>query len=183
MIINNGNLTYERDNYTNHYTVYNTKILFPNFSGIEKQFNNAGKRNFHIAVPEELKNEMEEMGVFTHELPPRNDGDDPTYTLKISVYEDANIELLNGKARVDVAINNANKDIDGGPIIDAEFRKGHVVNGSVNIEFHISRNTKVPGSKPYLRVDILKIPIRKSKLEEMYENYGMDDEDEDDLPM
>lgn len=178
----NNTMTYEYDKYSRHYIVRGTRILFANFTGQARQYNNEGRRNFHIVVPEELAKEMENMGVYVHKLEPRNEGEDTTYTLKISVYEDADIRFISGRAMTNVVINNQDKSLDMGPMVDKEFAKGRVMNGNIDIEFHVARNTKVPNSSPYLRVDLLFLPIRKSKLAEAYENY-MDEEEDDDLPM
>lgn len=183
---NNTNMTYEFDQYSRHYIVCGTRILFANFTGAARQYNNEGRRNFHVVVPEELAQELADKGVYIHKLDPRNEGDDYTYTLKISVYEDAEILMLSGRNKSHAVINNSDKSLDMGPMIDKEFAKGHVMNGNVDIEFHVARNTKVANSSPYLRVDMLVLPLRKSKLAEAYENYGgySDyDDDEDDLPM
>ena len=182
MANNTNTMTWEYDNFSRHYIVRGTRVLFPNFSGAAKQYNNEGRRNFHIAVPTELADEMRNLGIYVHQLDPRNEGDEPTYTLKISVYEDADIRLIDGKKMISMEIHNEpNKNLDDAPTIDKEFGKGRVMNGNVDIEFHISKNTKVPNSSPYLRVDMLILPIRKSKLAEAYESYmEMDDEDEDD---
>lgn len=180
---NNSNMTYEFDQYSRHYIVNNTRVLFTNFAGAARQYNNEGRRNFHVVVPEDLAHDMEAMGVYVHKLEPRNEGDDVTYTLKVSVYEDADIRFFDGKTTTNVVIDNQNKDRDMGAMIDKEFAKGRVINGAVDIEFHIARNTKVPNSSPYLRVDILILPIRKSKLAEKYDNYSAYDDEDDDLPM
>ena len=180
----NSNITYEYDQYSRHYILRGTRLLFVNFSGVEKQYNNAGKRNFHAVIPPELADELASKGIHLHTLPPRNDGDEETITVKISVYEDADIRLLSGSAMTSVVISkDPNEDM--GPNVDKEFGKGHVMNGHVDLEFHVARNTKVPSSSPYLRVDMLVIPVRKSKLAEAYENYGSNDfgDDDDDLPM
>ena len=178
----NKETTWEYDKYSRHYTVWNTRVLFANFKGAQKQYNTEGRRNFHIIVPEELAHELESQGIYIHTIQPRNEDEEVRYTIKISVYPDADIRFLSNGKQSNIVINNDDKTLDMGGLIDNEFAKGHVMNGSVNIEFHISKNTKVPASSPYLRVDILILPIRKSRLAEAYDNYDMDDED-DDLPM
>lgn len=179
---NNSNMTYEYDQYSRHYIVRNTRVLFANFTGAARQYNSEGRRNFHIVIPEALAAEMENMGVNVHHLPPRNEGDEETLTLKISVYPDADIRLLSGRIATNAIIDNEDKKMDMGPLVDKEFQKGHVMNGEVGIEFHVAKNTKVPNSSPYLRLDVLFLPIRKSRLIEEYEDY-LEDEDDDDLPM
>ena len=181
--MNNQMITYEYDRYSRHYIVRNTRILFANFTGAARQYNQEGRRNFHIVIPEDLAIEMENLGVNVHHLLPRNENETETCTLKVSVYPDADIRLLNGRVATNAVIdNNKESGLDMGPMIDNEFRKGHVLNGEIKIEFHVARNTQVPNSSPYLRVDVLFLPIRKSRLVEEYESY-LEEEDDDDLPM
>ena len=180
--MNTNTMSYEYDRYSRHYIVRNTRILFANFTGAARQYNMEGRRNFHIVIPEDLATEMENLGVNVHHLPPRNEDETETCTLKVSVYPDADIRLISGRVATNAVIDNNNKDMDMGPMIDNEFRKGHVLNGEVKIEFHVTRNTQVPNSSPYLRVDVLFLPIRKSRLVEEYESY-LEEEDDDDLPM
>lgn len=182
----NNTLNYEFDPISRHYIVRNTRVLFANFSGVARQYNNEGRRNFHIVIPDELADEMEARGVNVHTLKPRNEGDEVTKTLKISVYENAKINLLRGRDVVEVVVSS-DKNLDMAPMVDQEFAQGHVLNGYVDIEFHIANNTRVPNSSPYLRVDVMYLPVRKSKLAEEYENYMkndvFDDDEDDDLPM
>ena len=97
---------------------------------------------------------------------------------KISVYKrDADIRFLSGKAMTSVTLDDDDPEKDGGVLVDREFQKGHVVNGKIGLEFHISRNTRVMNSSPYARVDTIILPIQKSRL---LDEYDMDDIDFDD---
>lgn len=190
MMNNTNNVTFEYDSMSRHYIVRNTRILFANFTGVARRFNNEGRRNFHIVIPPEFIPEMEKRGINVHELPPRNDGDAPTYTVKISVYENADIKMVRGGEITEIkVVNGPNKETeDMAPLIDQEFAQGHVLNGHVNVEFHVSTNTQIQNDSNYLRVDVLILPIRKSKLneelEQMMAQTSFDDDDEDDdLPM
>lgn len=60
-------------------------ILFPNFSGEKRRFNDAGKRNFCIALPEELAELMSEEGWNIKRLQPRDVDDVGTPFLKINI--------------------------------------------------------------------------------------------------
>lgn len=186
MMNNTNNVTFEYDSMSRHYIVRNTRILFANFTGAARRFNNEGRRNFHIVIPPEFIPEMEKRGINVHELPPRNDGDAPTYTVKISVYENADIKMVRGGEITEIkVVNGPNKETeDMAPLIDQEFAQGHVLNGHVNVEFHVSTNTQIQNGSNYLRVDVLILPIRKSKLneelEQMMAQTGFDDDDDDD---
>jgi hypothetical protein len=63
---------------------------------------------------------------------------------------------------------------DQGSMVDAEFRKGHIKNGEISLEFHVSKNTRVATSSPYIRLDTMIIPIRKSRLLEEYDEIEED---------
>lgn len=162
-----ANMKWFYDEDTGRYVVKGARILFPNFAGDEQDYNPAGKRNFRLELDESLGEELKDRGVYvrTRET---DDPDNPVQRLtKIGVYQDADIRLLSGKAMTPVPVENLD-------IVDREFRKGHITNGKIDLEFHISRNTKVSASSPYARVDTMIIPVRKSRLLEEYEEY--DDE-------
>lgn len=166
---NNYDCVYDQD--TGHFIVNGATVLFPNFSGVAQQYNQEGKRNFKLVVDESLANTLKEMGVFIKERPPRDETEEMTYQVKIGVYSDAEILFVNGKAKTPMLIDGRDPENDDGPAIDREFRKGHVYNGDIRLEFHVSKNTKYPNSSPYLRLDGMVIPIRKSRLMSEYEDY------------
>ena len=176
----NNNYTWEFDEYSGHYIIRNARIMFPNFAGAAQAYNNEGRRNFRVEISEDLAEEMRDRGIFVKAYEGRDDSDETQHTIKVSVYPDADIRLLNGRNMSSIVIDNENKANDMGRIVDNEFRKGHVMNGNVDLEFRVARNTKVVGSSPYLRVEMMVIPIRRSKLAEAYEAY---EDDDDDLPM
>lgn len=60
-------------------------ILFPNFAGEKRQFNDAGKRNFCIALPEELAELMAGEGWNIKRLKPMDVDDVGTPFLKVNV--------------------------------------------------------------------------------------------------
>lgn len=164
--MSNKNWFYDEE--TGRYVVKGARILFPNFSGDEQDYNQAGKRNFRLQVSEDLAEEMKSRGVYIRERPPREDEDEPQYLMKVGVYQDADVRLLSGRTMTPLSFN----DFD---IVDKEFRKGHVGNGEISVEFHVSKNTRVMSSSPYVRVDTMIIPIRKSRLLEEYADYEDDE--------
>ena len=173
------NMTWSYDEDTGRYIVKNARILFPNFQGAEQDYNIAGKRNFNLQINEELAHVLEGEGVRVRARDPRNDDEDTQYLIKVGVYRDAEIRMLSGRAMTRVLIENDDRGLptknDQGNMVDDEFRRGHVRNGEIKVEFHVSRNTRVANAMIYIRLDTMIIPIRKSKLLEEYEDY----EDED----
>lgn len=172
----NSNFTWNYDEFSRHYIVRNARVLFANFAGAAQDYNQEGRRNFRLEIPEDLAQELEEQGIYVRTREARDDSEDTQRLVKVSVYPDAEIRFLNGRAMSKVIINNDDKDCDQGKLIDNEFRKGHIMNGEIKIEFHISKNTRVATSSPYLRIDTMILPLRKSQLLEEYEN---DYEEED----
>jgi len=158
---------WEYDDNTGRYVLHGARILFPNFAGDEQDYNPAGKRNFRLQLPEDLAMELKDRGAYVRIRPVQNEGDEDQRLIKIGVYQDADIRLLSGKAMTSVPIDNLD-------MVDREFRKGHIMNGKIDLEFHMSKNTKVNNSSPYARVDTMIIPIRKSRLLEEYSDIEDD---------
>jgi predicted metal-binding protein len=53
-----SNYTYNEN--TGRYRIKKAEIWFPNFAGTQSQYNQAGKRNFKVAISEELASELED---------------------------------------------------------------------------------------------------------------------------
>lgn len=173
-----ANMTYIYDEDTGRYIVKNARILFPNFQGAEQDYNMPGKRNFRLQVDKDLADELQGRGVNVRYREARDDMEDDQYLIKVGIYSDAEIRLLSGKAMTKVLIDNDNHGMptkdDQGSMVDAEFRKGHIKNGEISLEFHVSKNTRVATSSPYIRLDTMIIPIRKSRLLEEYDEIEED---------
>lgn len=156
--MSNMNWFYDED--SGRYVVKGARILFPNFEGTEQQYNQAGKRNFRLDLAEDLANDLKKRGVYVRER--QNQDDETQYLIKIGVYQDADIRLLNGRTLSALSFDNFD-------MVDKEFRKGHIINGQVNLEFHISKNTRVASGSLYARLDTIVLPVRRSHLLEEYE--------------
>lgn len=157
------------DEESGRYVVKGARILFPNFEGAEQDYNQAGKRNFRLELNEAMAEEMKSRGVYVRYREGRDETEPDQYLMKVGIYPDADIRLLSGKAMTALTPETFE-------LVDREFRKGHVGNGDISLEFHISKNTRVAASSPYARVDTMIIPIRKSRLLSEYEDYETDDE-------
>ena len=58
---------------------------FMNFSGRETQYNREGDRNFHVALPKDLADDMLADGWNVKYLTPRDEGDEPQAHIVVSV--------------------------------------------------------------------------------------------------
>lgn len=61
------------------------RIIFRNFEGREGQYNRAGDRNFSVILPDELVKDLERDDWNVKYLNPREEGDQPTPYLQVSV--------------------------------------------------------------------------------------------------
>ena len=74
-----GQKTFKLTNLTNK------DILFRNFAGVEKQYNNAGDRNFCVRLDEQIANELASMDIPVKILEPRDEDGEPLRFIKIKI--------------------------------------------------------------------------------------------------
>lgn len=145
-------------------------IRFPNFEGAAQTYNASGRKNFKLVIDETLASELKERGVYVRDRAPRNEDGETEYQVKVGVYPTTDVRLkIDGKEK--------RIGFDSLDIIDREFRKGHIENGEIGVAFHVSKNNNVPNGAYYLRVDEIKLPVRKSLLfDEMEDEEEMEEE-------
>lgn len=83
-------------------TIENAKIIYRNFSGSAKRFNAAGLRNFHVVLENDVAVKLEQDGWNVKWHDPREDGDSPWASLKVSLRFDnypPRIVLITGDSR------------------------------------------------------------------------------------
>lgn len=61
------------------------RIIFRNFRGEERQFNDAGNRNFNLVLDAEQAEELREQGFNVRVRPPRDEDGEPQYLLAVAV--------------------------------------------------------------------------------------------------
>ena len=74
-----GQKTFKLTNLTN------ADILFRNFAGVEKQYNNAGDRNFCVRLDEQIANELASMDIPVKILEPRDEDGEPLRFIKVKI--------------------------------------------------------------------------------------------------
>ena len=70
---------------TNNIVIENARLVFKNFSGEESNFNRGGNRNFCVVLDHETAEQLMDDGWNIKFLRPREDGEEPTPYLQVSV--------------------------------------------------------------------------------------------------
>ena len=69
----------------NNIIIENARLIFKNFAGEESKFNRRGNRNFCVILDNEVARGLEEDGWNVKYLRPREEGEEPTPYLQVSV--------------------------------------------------------------------------------------------------
>lgn len=67
------------------FMIEDARILFRNFSGREDKYNREGDRNFAVVLPVDVAEQMLQDGWNVRYLEPREEGDEPTAYISVSV--------------------------------------------------------------------------------------------------
>ena len=70
---------------TNNIMIENARLIFKNFSGEESKFNRAGNKNFCVILDHDMADELAAEGWNIKYLRPREDGEEPTPYLQVTV--------------------------------------------------------------------------------------------------
>ena len=70
---------------TNNIVIENARLIFKNFSGEESKFNRAGNRNFCVVLDQDTADNLAADGWNIKYLRPREDGEEPTPYLQVTV--------------------------------------------------------------------------------------------------
>ena len=70
---------------TENIVIENARLIFKNFAGEESKFNRKGNRNLCVILDGESADDLRDMGWNVKALKPRDDEDEPTYYLQVTV--------------------------------------------------------------------------------------------------
>ena len=70
---------------TNNIMIEEARLIFKNFSGEESKFNRAGNKNFCVVLDHDMADELAAEGWNIKYLRPREDGEEPTPYLQVTV--------------------------------------------------------------------------------------------------
>ena len=140
------------------FMVEDARIIFRNFAGKEGQYNREGDRNFAVVLDNETAVEMLADGWNVRYLAPREDGDEPTPYISVSV------NFTNRPPRVVLLTSTARSHLseDTVEVLDwADIQKADLIARGYNWEV----NGK-SGTKAYLQS--LFVTIEEDELERKY---------------
>lgn len=70
---------------TNNIMIENARLIFKNFSGEESKFNRGGNKNFCVVLDPDMARDLEDEGWNVKYLRPREEGEEPTPYLQVTV--------------------------------------------------------------------------------------------------
>ena len=120
---------------TNNVMIENARLIFKNFSGEESKFNRGGNRNFCVVLDPEVADDLIKDGWNVRFLRPREDGEEPTPYLQVSVMFGnfpPKVIMIAGKnktpldANVDLIIRPYNWEVNGKEGVKAYLKTMYV---------------------------------------------------------
>ncbi len=152
-------------------SIANAHIMFRNFRGEASKFNAAGKRNFCVVIDNDIAPKLIDDGWNVRMFPPRDNEDEPTYYMQVSVSYDIippNIFLItkHNKTRLD--------EDTIGSLDWAEIQNIDLVIRPYNWEVS-DRNGVKTGVKAYVKN--MYVTIVEDEFVDKYSDIPMNDED------
>ena len=150
------------------FMVEDAEIIFRNFEGKEGQYNRKGDRNFGVILDPEAAAQMEADGWNVKYLNPREEGDDPTPWIQVSVKFDIRPPRV-------VTISSSGKtqlDEDSVEILDwAEMAKVDLIARAYNWEVNGKTGMKAYLKSMFVTLEEDELEKKYAYLDEVEENY------------
>lgn len=149
--------------------IENANIRFRNFSGLEKQFNPAGNRNFVIFLEKDIADRLYEDGWNIKQLAPQDEADEPQPYIQVSVSYGQRPPKV-------VLITSAGKRNIGEDLVDMlDYAEIDKVDLTLN-PYHWEVNGK-SGVKAYLKS--IYVTLDEDELDRKYNQIPDEGEDRD----
>lgn len=144
------------------------KLIFRNFSGLAREFNSEGDRNFSVVLDPELAKKLKDAGWRVKQLKPREEGEEGDYHMKVKV------NYKTGRPPRCVLISSQNRTELGQDEVTL-FDVADIKNADLIINGYWS-DMAGGGYTPYLKT--LFVTINEDELEMKYNETSREDRGE-----
>lgn len=151
------------------FKIDDAKIIYRNFRGEARQYNNAGDRNFNLVLTEDQAAELLDAGFRVRVKPPKDGFEEPLRTLPVKVgykYRPPRIVIISGRKKYELDEDSVD-ELDYADIehIDMTIRP-----------YYWERPNGDNGVTAYL--NSMFVTLVEDPYEEKYANVGAEEEDE-----
>ena len=132
--------------------IANARIMFRNFRGEKRRYNNEGDRNFNVVLTEEQAETFKEWGLNVKTYAPDEGDTDPVYLLKVTIsykYKDRSPSVVMIK-------HNSKTYLTEATVGNLDFAQLESLDLILNASFYM-HDDNTPGSSVYLQAMYAKV--------------------------